>query len=100
MSDIPQEQFTLADRRELIKQGMQLEELRQDVIDLKVLINEKFNRDEVAAREYKIRMEDRVRRLEDTILEYKTFITIAGVLGGGLGTMATLIVEWFAKSKG
>src|SRR6202044_345486 len=86
-----QDTFTLTDRKELIRHGLQLEGLSQDMVDLKILFNEAIKLNETAAREAKTAaeaikssVETRLRQLEDERLVLKTQLaTVQGRWGGG-----------------
>lgn len=55
--------FTINDRIELVKHGIQLSELREDIMDLKVLFNETLRNSDY---------EQRLRRLEDEKIRVQT----------------------------
>lgn len=99
--DHTQDFFTLSDRRELIRQGIQLESVQQELQDIKILINEKFKQDEDNKKVYQQNMETRVRRLEDALRDattsYKIYLAFFSFVCGVLGTVGTLIVQWFRK---
>lgn len=100
--------FTLTDRKELIRQGLQLDALSEDMSDLKVLFNEAIKVNEKTAGEAKASaeaiktgMEDRIRKLEDDRLvvrtQLRTFLGIATLLGGALGTIVELVLRAWLK---
>ena len=100
--------FTLTDRKELIRQGLQLDALSEDVSDLKVLFNEAIRVNEktvteakASAEAVKTGMEDRIRKLEDDRLvirtQLRTFLGIAALLGGALGTIVDLVLRVWLK---
>jgi hypothetical protein len=89
-----QDTFTLTDRKELIRHGLQLEGLSQDMLDLKVLFNEAIKLNETAAREAKTAaeaiksgVETRLRQLEDERLVLKTQLTTIRWVAGIIGTL-------------
>lgn len=99
MDQIP-DNFTLSDRRELIRQGLKLDELTQDTLDLKVLFNDAIKRYEDSFANTQRSLEARLRNLEDEALEFrtqlKTFLLVASLLGGGIGTAVEVIMHvWF-----
>lgn len=84
--------FTLQDRKELIRQGMQLDKLEEDLVDLKVLVNGAFKDSNY---------DRRIRELEDAQLVLKTqkkdyedrmlgrlnlYLVIATLIAGAVGT--------------
>jgi len=86
--------FTLTDRKELIRHGLQLEGLSQDMLDLKVLFNEAIKLNETVAREAKTAaevikssVEARLRQLEDERLVLKTQLTAIRWVAGLIGTL-------------
>lgn len=89
-----QDAFTLTDRKELIRHGLQLEGLSQDMLDLKVLFNEAIKLNETVAREAKTAaevikssVEARLRQLEDERLVLKTQLTAIRWVAGLIGTL-------------
>jgi hypothetical protein len=89
-----QDTFTLTDRKELIRHGLQLEGLSQDMLDLKVLFNEAIKLNETVAREAKTAaevikssVEARLRQLEDERLVLKTQLTAIRWVAGLIGTL-------------
>jgi hypothetical protein len=107
MSEQGHDTFTLTDRKELIRHGLQLDALSEDVSDLKILFNEAIKMNEKAAGEAKAAaeiiktgMEERIRKLEDDRLvvrtQLRTFLGIATLLGGAVGTIVELVARiWF-----
>jgi hypothetical protein len=93
------ETFVLSDRHELIKQGMQLEKIEQDLIDLKEIINDGLASQASVERA----IGDKIRILEDArlILEtrLKTFLWVATLVGGAVGTAVHILlhVVWPVK---
>lgn len=73
----PIDEFTMSDRKELIRHGLMLEELKQDLLDIKVIMAD-------------TRLQDRVRILEDRNLimdtRMKTVLIIASLLSGLVAT--------------
>ena len=105
-----QDTFTLTDRKELIRHGLQLEGLSQDMVDLKILFNEAIKLNETAAREAKTAaeaikssVETRLRQLEDERLVLKTQLTTvqstmrwaAGAIGGAVGIAVNLLMRFW-----
>jgi hypothetical protein len=102
-----QDTFTITDRKELMRQGLQLEGLTQDMMDLKVLFNEAIKVNEEGSRESKTAaeiiktgMEVRLRSLEDERLvlktQLRTFLIVASLIGGAVGTGVELMLRvWF-----
>ena len=101
-----QDTFTLTDRKELIRHGLQLEGLSEDMSDLKVLFNEAIKLNETVAREAKAAaeviksdMEDRLRKLEDERLVLRTQMTtirwVAGLIGGIVGVLVNLAMRFW-----
>ena len=103
------EAFTLTDRRELMRQGLQLEALGESMLDLKVLFNRAIELNEQATQAAKnaaeaiqSNMEKRIRALEDERLvlktQLRTFLVLAGFIGGAIGTAVELAFKfWFNK---
>jgi hypothetical protein len=96
-----QDFFTLTDRKELIRHGLQLERITTDIEDLKLLFNESIKRgeDQAKSREDVLRAQDasnekRLRLLEDENLrletQLKTFLWVASLIGGAVGTIVQL----------
>lgn len=105
-----QDTFTLTDRKELIRHGLQLEGLSQDMVDLKILFNEAIKLNETAAREAKTAaeaikssVETRLRQLEDERLVLKTQLATvqstmrwaAGAIGGVVGIIVNLLMRFW-----
>jgi hypothetical protein len=105
-----QDTFTLTDRKELIRHGLQLEGLSQDMVDLKILFNEAIKLNETAAREAKTAaeaikssVETRLRQLEDERLVLKTQLATvqstmrwaAGAIGGAVGIAVNLLMRFW-----
>lgn len=101
-----QDTFTLTDRKELIRHGLQLEGLSQDMLDLKLLFNEAIKLNETAAREAKTAaetiksgVETRLRQLEDERLVLQTQLTtirwVAGIIGGIVGIAVNLLMRFW-----
>lgn len=91
--------FTLSDRRELIRQGLQLDKFEQDILDLKVLVNGTFKDGNY---------DRRIRDIEDAQLILKTqkqdyetrlfgrlntYLVIATLLAGAIGTGVQFLIE-------
>jgi hypothetical protein len=107
MPDQTHDYFTLTDRKELIRHGLQLDEMRGDLLDLKILFNDAIQRSERAALDYRnssegkvSKMEERLRGLEDANLvlntRMNTFLWLAGVVGGAVGVVMNLVLKiWF-----
>jgi DNA repair exonuclease SbcCD ATPase subunit len=106
MPEPVQDTFTLTDRKELIRHGLQLEALSEDMSDLKVLFNEAIKLNETVAREAKAAaevikgaVEDRLRKLEDERLILKTQMTtirwVAGLIGGVVGVLVNLAMRFW-----
>ncbi len=79
MPDQQSDSFTLEDRKAMMLQGLHIEEIKIDVMDLKILFNESIRRNETAqverARVYQERdssNEKRLRSLEDAGLILRT----------------------------
>jgi hypothetical protein len=88
--------FTLADRRELLKQGVQLEQILRDLSDAKTAAKEAL-RDSTESTEAH---ERRLRALEDDRLELRTQIKTSWwwiVLFSGLASAA---VNWLMRLIG
>jgi hypothetical protein len=105
-----QDTFTLTDRKELIRHGLQLEGLSQDMVDLKILFNEAIKLNETAAREAKTAaeaikssVETRLRQLEDERLVLKTQLATvqstmrwaAGAIGGAVGIVVNILMRFW-----
>lgn len=95
--------FTISDRIELVKHGIQLGELREDILDLKVLFNETLRNSDY---------ETRLRRLEDEGIRLKTqkedyekhvqsrlnnYLVLATLLAGAVATVVEFLVTKFLK---
>ena len=88
--------FTLADRRELLKQGVQLEQILRDLSDAKATAKEAL-KDSTESLEAH---EKRLRALEDDRLQLRTQIKTSWwwiVLFSGL---ASAVVSWLMKLIG
>jgi hypothetical protein len=95
--------FTLQDRRELIRQGLQLDKFEQDIIDLKVLVNGSFKDSNY---------DKRIRELEDANLILKTqrkdyedrmssrvnvYLVLATLMASAVGTVIQIFIQRILK---
>ncbi len=86
------EVFTLTDRRELIKQGIQLDQVTDDIGDVKGLL-----KDDIASiRATVTAVEVRVRSLEDFNIKIRTSLWLIGVFFTVLnGTIDVIVRIYF-----
>jgi hypothetical protein len=75
MPDQSVEIFTLTDRRELIKQGIQLDKVTDDIGDIKSLIKDNI----ISIRTTVTAVEIRVRSLEDFNIKIRTSLWLIGI---------------------
>lgn len=87
------EVFTLTDRRELIKQGIQLDKLTEDIGDVKTLI-----RDDVSAIRFTvIEVEKRIRLLEEFNIKIRTSLWLIGIFFTTLNAAVDILLRTLWK---
>jgi hypothetical protein len=105
IGEVMPENFTLTERTELIRHGIQLEQLNKSVEDLKYLFNATLERaeadDKERTRTLKVQDADnekRIRSLEDEALKFKTqlktFLGIASLIGAAVGVVVHIVLHF------
>ncbi len=89
------ESFTLIDRRELIKQGLQLDQIVSDLGNMRILIKDDISE----VNNGNSLLELRVRALEDFNIKIKTTLWLIGIFFTVLNTTVTILVQWLGQHK-
>jgi hypothetical protein len=103
-----QDTFSLTDRKELIRQGLQLDKIEEDLMDIKVLFNgalSEFERKTERASDLKIEeikmLGQKIRTLEDNRLVFetrmKTLLWVASAAGVVFSAASQLVIHIFGK---